>query len=237
MQDITNILIDYAKAMGLEVTPNQASSFQKYMELLIDWNTKINLTTITEPCEVAAKHFLDSIMILKYVDIPSDAKFIDVGTGAGFPGLPLKVMKPKLKVTLLDGLNKRLKFLKDVSENLYLPVELVHARAEEAGKQKQFRQKFDFASARAVAQLNVLCEYCLPFIKINGTFIAMKGPNPQEEIKNAGNAISLLGCELAKVKEFQLPNGDSRSLIFIKRTKPLSDIYPRHGSKISKKPL
>ena len=237
MQDITNILIDYAKAMGLEVTPNQASSFQKYIELLIDWNTKINLTTITEPCEVAAKHFLDSIMILKYVDIPSDAKFIDVGTGAGFPGLPLKVMKPKLKVTLLDGLNKRLKFLKDVSENLYLPVELVHARAEEAGKQKQFRQKFDFASARAVAQLNVLCEYCLPFIKINGTFIAMKGPNPQEEIKNAENAISLLGCELAKVKEFQLPNGDSRSLIFIKRTKPLSDIYPRHGSKISKKPL
>ncbi len=237
MQDITNILIDYAKAMGLEVTPNEASSFQKYMELLIDWNTKINLTTITEPCEVAAKHFLDSIMILKYVDIPSDAKFIDVGTGAGFPGLPLKVMKPKLKVTLLDGLNKRLKFLKDVSENLYLPVELVHARAEEAGRQKQFRQKFDFASARAVAQLNVLCEYCLPFIKINGTFIAMKGPNPQEEIKNAGNAISLLGCELAKVKEFQLPNGDSRSLIFIKRTKPLSYIYPRHGSKISKKPL
>ncbi len=237
MQDITNILIDYAKAMGLEVTPNEASSFQKYMELLIDWNTKINLTTITEPCEVAAKHFLDSIMILKYVDIPSDAKFIDVGTGAGFPGLPLKVMKPKLKVTLLDGLNKRLKFLKDVSENLYLPVELVHARAEEAGRQKQFRQKFDFASARAVAQLNVLCEYCLPFIKINGTFIAMKGPNPQEEIKNAENAISLLGCELAKVKEFQLPNGDSRSLIFIKRTKPLSDIYPRHGSKISKKPL
>ena len=237
MQDITNILIDYAKDMGLEVTPNQASSFQKYIELLIDWNTKINLTTITEPCEVAAKHFLDSIMILKYVDIPSDAKFIDVGTGAGFPGLPLKVMKPKLKVTLLDGLNKRLKFLKDVSENLYLPVELVHARAEEAGRQKQFRQKFDFASARAVAQLNVLCEYCLPFIKINGTFIAMKGPNPQEEIKNAGNAISLLGCELAKVKEFQLPNGDSRSLIFIKRTKPLSDIYPRHGSKISKKPL
>jgi 16S rRNA (guanine527-N7)-methyltransferase len=237
LQDITNILIDYAKAMGLEVTPNEASSFQKYIELLIDWNTKINLTTITEPCEVAAKHFLDSIMILKYVDIPSDAKFIDVGTGAGFPGLPLKVMKPKLKVTLLDGLNKRLKFLKDVSENLYLPVELVHARAEEAGRQKQFRQKFDFASARAVAQLNVLCEYCLPFIKINGTFIAMKGPNPQEEIKNAENAISLLGCELAKVKEFQLPNGDSRSLIFIKRTKPLSDIYPRHGSKISKKPL
>lgn len=237
MEDIQNQLISSAKSMGMEVSGGEAQSFQQYMELLLNWSEKMNLTAIKEPREIAEKHFLDSILILKYIDLSGGAKLIDVGTGAGFPGVPLKIMRPKLELTLLDGLNKRLIFLKDVLDRLQLPAELVHARAEEAGRQKPYRGKFDFATARAVAPLNLLCEYCLPFLKMGGTFIAMKGPDPREETDAAKNAIALLGCELTKVEEFELPGGDRRSLIFIRRTKPLPDLYPRHGAKIAKNPL
>ncbi|MBE6830228.1 MAG: 16S rRNA (guanine(527)-N(7))-methyltransferase RsmG, partial [Ruminococcaceae bacterium] len=153
MEDIQNLLISSAQSMGTGVSENQAQSFQQYMELLLNWNEKMNLTAIKEPREVAEKHFLDSILILKYLELPASAKLIDVGTGAGFPGLPLKIMRPELELTLLDGLNKRLIFLKDVLDHLHLPAELVHARAEEAGRQKPYREKFDFATARAVAPL------------------------------------------------------------------------------------
>nr|WP_319489586.1 16S rRNA (guanine(527)-N(7))-methyltransferase RsmG [uncultured Caproiciproducens sp.] len=237
MEDIQNLLIASAQSAGVTVSGEQAKSFQQYMELLLNWNEKINLTAIKEPKEIAYKHFLDSILILKYLEIPANAKLIDVGTGAGFPGVPLKMMCPEIQLTLLDGLNKRLVFLKDLEDNLNFSAELVHARAEEAGRQRNFRGKFDFASARAVAPLNLLCEYCLPFLKIGGVFIAMKGPQPEEEAEAAKKAIGLLGCELDAIKEFDLPNGDKRSLILIKRTKLLPELYPRHGSKIIKDPL
>ncbi len=237
MEEIQSLLISSAQAYQIEVTEAQARSFQQYMELLLNWNEKINLTAITEPNEIVMKHFLDSIIILKYCNIRDGAKLIDVGTGAGFPGVPLKLMRPKMSLTLLDGLNKRLVFLKDVADKLNFTAELVHARGEEGGRQRLYREKFDFATARAVAPMNLLCEYCLPFIKFGGTFIAMKGPQPQEELTAAKNAIALLGCELSDVKEFDLPNGDRRSLVFLTRTKPLAELYPRHGAKITKSPL
>lgn len=237
MEDIRELLIASAQEYGVEVTAAQAEQFQKYMELLVEWNEKINLTTITEPREVAVKHFLDSILLLKYLDIPNGAKLIDVGTGAGFPGLPLKIIRPGLQLTLLDGLNKRLVFLQDVLDKLDLSAEPLHARAEEGGRQPKYRVKFDFATARAVAPLNLLCEYCLPFLKMGGVFAAMKGPQSEKEVEAALTAIRLLGCELVDTKEFSLPGGDGRSLILIQRTKLLPDLYPRHGSKIAKQPL
>ncbi len=237
MQDIRPLLRTTALEFGLEVTEAQAESFQQYMELLVEWNQKMNLTAITEPSEVAVKHFLDSILILKYLELPAGAKLIDVGTGAGFPGVPLKIMCPDLGLTLLDGLNKRLIFLQDVLNHLRLSGELVHARAEEAGRQGKYRGKFDFATARAVAPLNLLCEYCLPFLKMDGVFAAMKGPQIGEELQAARNAIQLLGCELLKAEEFTLPGGDGRSLVLIQRTKALPALYPRHGAKITKSPL
>jgi 16S rRNA (guanine527-N7)-methyltransferase len=237
MQDIKTLLCASAQEFGLEVTEAQAESFQQYMELLVEWNQKMNLTAITEPNEVAVKHFLDSILILKFLELPAGSKLIDVGTGAGFPGVPLKIMRPGLELTLLDGLNKRLTFLQEVLKQLNLSAELVHARAEEAGRQVKYRGKFDFATARAVAPLNLLCEYCLPFLNMGGTFAAMKGPQIGEELEAAKNAIKLLGCELKKAEEFTLPGGDRRSLVLITRTKALPAIYPRHGAKITKSPL
>jgi len=237
MEEIQSLLISSAQQYEIEVSSAQAQHFQQYMELLLNWNEKMNLTAITEPHEIVIKHFLDSILLLKYITIPDGAKLIDVGTGAGFPGVALKLMRPKMKLTLLDGLNKRLIFLKDLTEKLNINAELIHARGEEAGRQRIYREKFDFATARAVAPMNLLCEYCLPFIKYKGTFVAMKGPQPQEELSAAKNAIGLLGCELSGVQEFDLPNGDKRSLIMIQRVKPLAELYPRHGSKITKSPL
>lgn len=237
MEDIRELLISSAQNAGIEISGEQTESFQQYMTILLNWNEKMNLTAIKEPKEIACKHFLDSILILKYLDIPVGARLIDVGTGAGFPGVPLKMMRPEMQLTLLDGLNKRLVFLKDLAEQLNFSAEFVHARAEEAGRQAPFRGKFDFATARAVAPLNLLCEYCLPFLKMSGVFVAMKGPQPQEEVSDAQNAIALLGCTLDGVKEFDLPNGDRRSLVLIRRTKALPGIYPRHGSKIAKSPL
>jgi 16S rRNA (guanine527-N7)-methyltransferase len=237
MEEIQSLLISSAHEYGIELSDAQASSFQQYMAMLLNWNEKINLTAITEPHEIVNKHFLDSILLLNYITISNGARLIDVGTGAGFPGVPLKLMRPEMKLTLLDGLNKRLVFLKDVAENLNVKAEFIHARGEEAGRQRNYREKFDFATARAVAPMNLLCEYCLPFIKYGGTFVAMKGPQPQDELTAAKNAIGLLGCELSGVHEFELPNGDRRSVILIQRVKPLAELYPRHGAKITKSPL
>jgi 16S rRNA (guanine527-N7)-methyltransferase len=237
MEDIQSLLTSSAEEFGIEVTATQAKSFQQYMELMVEWNEKVNLTAITEPHDVAVKHFLDSILLLKYLEIQDGAKLIDVGTGAGFPGLPLKIMRPELSLTLLDGLNKRLVFLQDVLTKLNISAELVHARAEEGSRQVQYRGRFDFATARAVAPLNFLCEYCLPYLKMGGTFVAMKGPQIDEELESAKNAIQLLGCKLSDVKEFTLPGGDGRSLVLITRTKLIPALYPRHGAKIAASPL
>lgn len=237
MEDIRGLLVSSAAGYGIEITPEQAEGFQIYLRLLTEWNEKMNLTAIREPKAVAEKHFLDSLLLLKYVDFPRGASLIDVGTGAGFPGVPLLILRPDLGLTLLDGLNKRLVFLDTLLKELSLEAKLVHARAEEAGREAEYRAKFDFAAARAVAQLPVLCEYCLPFLKPGGVFAAMKGPKIEAELQSARKAVGLLGCETLAAHEYVLPGGDGRSLVLIRRTRPLPGAYPRHGAKIAKSPL
>lgn len=237
MKQIAEQLISSSAAYGITVTQSMAEQFQVYLELLTEWNQKMNLTALKEPEEIAEKHFLDSILILKFLKIPQGAKLIDVGTGAGFPGVPLKILRPDLRLTLMDGLNKRLIFLKELLRELSLQAELVHLRAEEGGKKPEYREQFDVATARAVARLPVLCEYCLPFLKKGGVFAAMKGPEAQKELDSAEHAVRLLGCETVSSASYELPGGDGRSLVLIRRRVPTPPAYPRHGAKISKEPL
>lgn len=237
MNDAASLLVSYAPQYGIAVSPEQEEQFRIYARMLVEWNEKVNLTAVTDPEGIAAKHFLDSILILNYVKIPEGETVVDIGTGAGFPGVPLKIMRPDLRLTLLDGLNKRLVFLGELLKALNISAEIVHARAEEAARQKTYREKFGFATARAVAPMPVLCEYCLPFLKNRGIFAAMKGPDAADELKSGKAAIAKLGCEAMKPETYSLPAGDGRSLIFIRRKGPLPDCYPRHGSKIAKSPL
>lgn len=227
----------YVNESSIPVTDKQIEQFSIYSDMLLEWNKKVNLTSITEPDDVLIKHFLDSILVLHYLNMPQGAKVIDVGTGAGFPGLPIKIMRPDLKVTLLDSLNKRLIFLSELLKKLNLDCSIVHARTEEYGRKEENREAFDFAVSRAVARLPVLCEYCLPFIKSGGVFASMKGPEIKEELNSAEKAVDLLGCRVSSLETYKLPNGDGRSIVFIKRILPLSKKYPRRGIKISKKPL
>ena len=192
-----------SKILGVRFSVEQIEQFYKYMNLLIEWNEKMNLTAITEPKEIILKHFIDSLTILKYID--DNAKLVDVGTGAGFPGVPLSIMNPTLKITLVDSLNKRLIFLQEVVKELNLKnIEIVHARAEEFGQNKNYREKFDIATSRAVANLTTLAEYDLPFIKKGGQMIAMKGFEIDEELQNAEKAINILGGKIKEVNKFTL---------------------------------
>ena len=198
--------------------------FEIYFKLLVEWNEKMNLTAITDEHGVAVKHFADSLTLYNFVDVKKNASIIDVGTGAGFPGVVLKIARPDIKLTLLDSLNKRLTFL--------------DSRAEEGGKDKLYREKFDIVVSRAVARLNVLCEYCLPYVKVGGLFVAMKGPNADEELDGAENALKLLGGKVEKVHKFNLPSDEGeRTIIVIKKVKPTPKQYPRISGKIKSQPL
>ena len=209
-----------------------------YFKLLVEWNEKMNLTAITDEHGVAVKHFADSLTLYNFVDVKKNASIIDVGTGAGFPGVVLKIARPDIKLTLLDSLNKRLTFLDTVLNNTGLDAELVHSRAEEGGKNKLYREKFDIAVSRAVARLNVLCEYCLPYVKVGGLFVAMKGPNADEELDGAENALKLLGGKVEKVHKFNLPCDEGeRTIIVIKKVKSTPKQYPRISGKIKSQPL
>lgn len=239
MQNLLKELISLGKEMGIKIETQQAEQFQVYLELLLSWNEKINLTAIVEPREVLIKHFIDSLCFLKAVEVKEGAKLIDVGTGAGFPGVPLKIMRPDLKLTLLDGLNKRLKFLQEVGKELDFEAEYIHKRAEEAGKLPEMREQYDFATARAVAKMSTLCEYCVPFIKMKGRFVAMKGPGLKEELTESKRAIAILGCKLQKVEEFRLPDAEQseRNIAVLQKIAFTPKDYPRHGNKITKTPL
>ena len=183
--DIKNLLISKAKEIGVKVSPAQAEQFQIYLDLLLERNTVMNLTAITDPEEAVIKHFVDSLTLLKALEIKKNAKVIDVGTGAGFPGIPLKIMRPDIELTLLDSLNKRLVFLREVCDAIGIEAETIHKRAEEAGKDTKLRESFDVATARAVANMNILAEYCIPLIKMKGYFAAMKGPSLPDELEYA----------------------------------------------------
>lgn len=210
---------------------------ETYYKDLVEWNEKINLTAITDLEGVLTKHFYDSLLFLKYVDLPKNASLIDVGTGAGFPGVVLKIARPDIKLTLLDGLNKRLLFLESLLKNLGLEAETVHLRAEEGGKNEKYREKFDFATARAVARLNLLSEYCLPFVKRGGSFVALKGPTAEEEMAEARNAIQLCGGKKSEIFSEKLPDGSDRAITVIKKISQTPTKFPRPHAKIAKKPL
>ena len=237
MTDIRETLTSQAKELGMKVTPEQAQQFQTYMELLLEWNEKINLTSITEPDQVVEKHFLDSMTLLLWKKLKQGAKVIDVGTGAGFPGIPLKILRPDVDLTLLDGTMKRLNFLGEVCTALKLSARRVHKRAEEAGLDKTMRERYDLATARAVASLPVLAEYCLPLIKMKGHFIAMKGPGAAEELKEAANALEILGSGDPQLLSLALPGGEERSLVICQKLRFTPKGYPRHGGTILKHPL
>ncbi|MBQ7999606.1 MAG: 16S rRNA (guanine(527)-N(7))-methyltransferase RsmG [Ruminococcus sp.] len=230
-------LYSEVKTLGIELDYTALDRFYTYYKMLIDYNTRMNLTAITDEDEVIVKHFCDSLSLLAKCQVKQGAKVIDVGTGAGFPGIPLLIARPDIKLTLLDGLNKRLVFLSDVLAELGLQAEIVHSRAEEGAQDRNYREKFDVATSRAVARLCVLAEYCLPYVKKGGEFIAMKGPAAGEEIEEASNALKLLGGTISQVQEYTLSDDSNRTLITVAKTAHTPPKYPRHNSKIKKQPL
>ena len=228
-----------AAEYGISLSDTQMEQYNRYFELLVEWNEKINLTAITEPKEVAIKHMIDSITAYDDNLFKDGTTVIDVGTGAGFPGLPLKIFCPEIKLTLMDSLNKRIKFLQTVVEELGLKdVECVHARAEEGARNKKYRESFDIAVSRAVARLPILCEYCLPFVKKGGHFIALKGMQYHDEAEEAAKAIKVMGGSHTDIRPVKLPElDDKRAVITITKTMPTPKAYPRKAGTPTKNPI
>ena len=220
------------------ISPDNADKFYKYYELLVEWNEKINLTAITQEDDVAVKHFLDSLNAAKGI-VEDGMSVIDVGTGAGFPGLPVKIANPGISLTLVDSLNKRIGFLNEVISSLGLKdVETVHSRAEDLGINKDYREKYDVCVSRAVANLTTLCELCLPFVKVGGLFVSLKGPKAEEEAEEAKRAIELLGGSLKDIKSYDLSDTDlNHNIVIIKKISHTPTKYPRKAPKPSKEPL
>ena len=227
------------KAMNITLSDKQIEQFLIYYEMLVEWNEVMNLTAITEYEEVMKKHFLDSITLNQAFDVTKECTVIDVGCGAGFPGLALKIAYPNLKITLLDSLNKRINFLNAVIDKLGLTdIETIHGRAEDFAKAGKLRETFDVAVSRAVANLSTLSEYCLPYVKVGGYFIPYKSEKVREEIEAAGKALSILGGSLEKKIEFTLPDTDYyRNLLLIKKNKPTPNKFPRKAGLPSKEPI
>lgn len=238
------ILKHGTKKMGIEISQYQIEQFIKYKDILLEWNQRMNLTAITEEREIIIMHFLDSISCLQtgYLSIRSTGesiRLIDVGTGAGFPGIPLKIMLPGIKLTLMDSLKKRIGFLKEAGKELGLDgVEFIHGRAEDFGKNKDYREKYNCVVSRAVAALNILVEYCLPFVKVGGYFICQKGPKLIEEMEEAKKAIKILGGKIVEQVKIDIPFSDREHYILItEKIKQTPIKYPRKAGKPSKNPI
>lgn len=220
---------------GLDYSRELHEKLEIYANFLVEYNEKVNLTAITEPEEIWLKHFIDSILFAKYVSIPQNASVIDVGTGAGFPSVPLKLYRNDIKLTLLDSLNKRITFLNELSTKLGVDVETYHSRAEEAAKKENLREKYDIATARAVAAMPTLCEYCMGFVKKGGKFVAMKGRN--EEISEFDNAVSTMGGGNVEKIDYKLSDKDDRKIFVIEKISHTPSKYPRNSGQIKNKPL
>ena len=235
---MSDFLYDSVKKIDIDLSDLQHSQFEKFYNLLVEWNEKMNLTAITEYHDVVVKHFVDSIAINKAFNISSDMKVIDVGTGAGFPGIPLNIVFPA-NYTLLDSLNKRVNFLKEVILQCNLSgISAIHSRAEDGARNTELRENFDLAVSRAVANLSTLSEYCLPFVKVGGHFVSYKAGNIEEELNDSLKAIKLLGGEVEKVISLTLPDSDiERTFVIIKKISPTSKKYPRKAGLPSKEPL
>lgn len=232
-----DVLIETLDSFQIELDDTAIDRLCRYNELLIEWNEKINLTALTEPQDVALKHFADSLMLLRYIEIEKSASVIDVGTGAGFPGLVIKIARPDIRLTLLDSLQKRLVFLQTVCDELGLEdVTMIHSRAEDGAK-TDLRDSFDIAVSRAVASMNTLCEYDMPYVRVGGRFVAMKGKGAQEELDAAQNAVAVLGGKVYQKHDFTLGEAGERCIIEIEKIAPTPEKYPRKTKQIKNKPL
>lgn len=231
------LLKNKAAEFGVNLDERALERFDLYAKLLVEWNEKINLTAITDPEGIVMKHFVDSLSVFSAIEIPEGAKSIDVGTGAGFPGIPMLIARPDLKITLLDSTNKKLNVIRDILEKLELTCEVLHLRAEDAGQSKEYREQYDFATARAVSNLRDLSEYCLPFVKKGGTFISMKSAKAEEEIAEGRNAIKILGGKIKEKKTFGIDEAGERTIILIEKVSTTPPKYPRPSAKIAKNPL
>lgn len=236
---MSQIFKEKLEELNLTLTDTQYQQFEKFYELLVEWNKVMNLTGITEKEEVNEKHFIDSLSIVKAMDLSKVETVIDIGTGAGFPGIPLKIAFPHLNIVLLDSLNKRIKFLDTVIDTLQLEnIRTIHGRAEDFAKDSQYREQFDLCVSRAVANLATLSEYCIPYVKMDGYFIPYKSGEIDEEIVNSKKAIHVLGGKLENVVKFQLPGNEiNRSFVCIKKTQNTSKKYPRKAGLPSKEPI
>lgn len=230
-------IIQKLMQINISFSEDKVEKFYIYMQLLLEWNKKINLTSIVEPEEIITKHFIDSLTIESYI-LPN-SKVIDIGTGAGFPGIPLKIIREDINILLLDSLNKRIKFLDEVIDKLKLTnIKTIHCRAEEAGQMEEYREKFDIATSRAVANMNILAEYLLPFVKLGGKAIFMKGSNTEDEIRNSQKAIATLGGEKEKIIKFFIPSTNfKRNIILVDKKISTPKQYPRSNGKPIKNPL
>ena len=239
MEEKNNVLIQGCLELGIQLTDTQVNQFETYYELLVEWNKVMNLTGITEYDEVMQKHFVDSLSIVKAADLGQCKKVLDMGTGAGFPGIPIKIVYPHLEVVLLDSLNKRIKFLNEVIGKLGLSgITAIHGRAEDYAKQKEYREMFDLCVSRAVANLASLSEYCIPYTMLHGNFISYKSGSIEDELQNAKNAVFLLGGKMKDTVKFTLPGSDiERSLVVIEKVKKTPGKYPRKAGLPSKEPI
>lgn len=235
----TEMLIQGLKDFGIEPSDKMLNDFKVYREILVDWNQKMNLTGIEEEKEVYIKHFLDSVSAVVNGYIKDGMSIIDVGTGAGFPGLPLKICLENTNVTLLDSLNKRINFLKEVSNTLGLTnMEFIHGRAEDFGKSEQYREQYDIATARAVAGLPILMEFCVPFVKVGGYFVCLKGPNANLELEESKAAMDVLGLEFIEKIDVELPETDlDHNILVFKKVRNTPEKYPRKAGKPTKSPI
>lgn len=236
---MNNVLTEKVKELSIVLNDKQIQQFEQYYNILVEWNKVMNLTAITEYEEVVEKHFLDSLTIVNAIHVKKIETLIDVGTGAGFPGIPLKIAFPHLKVTLLDSLNKRIKFLNEVIDLLGLnDIKAIHGRAEDYAKQSEYREQYDICVSRAVANLATLSEYCLPYVKVDGLFVPYKSGEIDEELKSSEKAVSILGGKVEEVVKFQLPGTDiGRSFVKIHKIKETKKKYPRKAGMPTKEPL
>lgn len=230
------LMIEQTEGIGVKINKTQLEKFYNYMALLLEWNKKINLTAIVKEEEIITKHFIDSLTILK--NIKETDKIIDVGTGAGFPGIPIRIMLAKAEITLIDALNKRITFLEECSKKLKLKeLNIIHGRAEETAHDDNYREEYDIVVSRAVSPLNILLEYSMPFLKQNGLCICMKGKKAVEELKTSEKTIKKLGCELIEINKINLKGNLERNLVVIKKIEKTKELYPRQFAKIKKNPL